>query len=192
MDSTLTQISNVFNLLAQADPRVLNYKFDWRQGVNRNKVNNFNPTNSTGTLYPSIMMEPPDSINDTNEPQYLEREEDIDVVLYFDDLQDKENDGSANTLNLIEQWDNLHAIAKDFMANFVVLSGVDKYNIGEIVGNVRYVPRSNLGNDKLITWEATFQFRHRTPCTDPIYQIDPTDLTKFPENIQETDIERVF
>jgi len=135
------------------------------------------------------MFEPPESFTDQNEPNYLEREEDIDITLYFDDLQHYNNDGTANILNLIEQWDYLRAIVKDFLANFVVVSGVDKYNIGAIINNPKSVLRSDQHNERLIVWEVTFTFRHNAPCTEEANQVD---LSLLPDTIQETDIERVF
>ena len=187
MSTSLTQISNIFNLLCQQDTRIKNYKFGWRHDVNRNKQNNFDPTNSLGTQYPSVMFEPPEGVTDLNEPNYLEREEDVDITLYFDDLQNYNNDGTANTLNLIEQWDNLRFIVKDFLANFAVVAGVDKYNIGAIINNPKSVMRSEAHNPKLIIWEVTFTFRHSAPCTDNFNQVV---LSALPDDIPESDIER--
>lgn len=186
MSTSLTQISNIFNLLCQQDTRINNYKFGWRHDVNRNKQNNFDPTNSLGTQYPSVMFEPPEGVTDLNEPNYLEREEEIDITLYFDDLQNYYNDGSANTLNLIEQWDNLRFIVKDFLANFAIVAGVDKYNIGAIINNPKSVMHSDAHNERLIIWEVTFTFRHSAPCTESDYQIN---LTSLPDSIPESDIE---
>jgi hypothetical protein len=108
------------------------------------------------------------------------------MILYFDTLQDYNNDGTTNTLNLIEQEDELKTIAKDYMANLIEVIGVKKYNIGNI-SNPKYVVRSNLHNQKLITWEVSFNFTYTAPCTESQYQID---LSLLPDTIEETDIER--
>lgn len=187
MSTTLTQISNIFNLMTQQETRLASYHFGWRSDINRNVSNNYDPKFSKGREFPALMFEPPESIQAQEEPEYLGSDEDIEILLYFDALQDYNNDGSANTLNLVEQWSNLKTIAKDFMANLVnVLS--NKYgNQLKLENNPRYVPRSNLHNAKLITWEVSFTLSHQVPCTDEAFQID---LSQLPDDIPEEDIER--
>lgn len=189
MASTLTQVSNILNLLSEADSRIEYYRFDFRSGMNRNKANNFDPVNSKGVEYPSVMWDSSElSVSHTEQPQYKVGEQTVKMMLYFDDLQYYENDGTTNILNLIEAQDALLAIAKDFMANFVVVIGPAKYSIGYIT-NPTYVPRTNLGNQRLITWEVAFDLTHYYPCTDAAFEIDVNTL---PATIQEEDIERVF
>jgi len=188
MSTTLTQISNIFNLMCQADTRIKFYHYGWRTDINKNVANNFDPKFSTGRQFPAVHLDKPDGFQEGQEPSYLENSETIQMILYFDTLQDYNNDGSANTLNLIEQEDALKIIANDFMANVVEVIGVDKYNIGSI-DKPKYIVRSNLHNQKLITWEVSFNFTHQTPCTEDQYKID---LSALPDNIPQTDIERVF
>jgi len=188
MATTLTQISNIFNLMCQADSRIQSYHYGWRSDINRNVYNNFDPKVTKGRMFPAVHFDKPDGIQANEEPGYLGTNETIEMLLYFDTLQDYKNDGSANILNLIEQEDVLKIIANDFMANLIQVIGPDKYNIGNIT-DPKYIQRSNMHNQRLITWEVTFSLRHAIPCTEQQYIID---LSALPATIQETDIERVF
>ena len=187
MTTTQTQLSNVFNLMAQADIRIESYHFGWRWDINANIYNNFDPKVTKGRMFPAVMFDVPDEVSGVGEPQYLDTDEEIDMLLYFDTLQDYYNDGSTNILNLVEQWDALKTIASDFMANFVLVIGVEKYNIGSIVGGVKYVQKSDQHNARLLTWEVSFKLRMKAPCTEGTYQIN---LNALPATIQEYDMEK--
>lgn len=186
MATTLTQISNVFNLMCQADTRIFNYHYGWRSDINKNIYNNFDEKVTKGRQFPAVHQDKPDGITPNEEAGYLGTDETVQILLYFDTLQDYFNDGSTNILNLIEQEDALKTIANDYMANLVEVIGVNKYNIGTIT-DIKYVQRSNQHNQKLITWEVSFNFKHKIPCTPVQYQID---LDLLPDTIEETDIER--
>ena len=186
MATSLTEISNIFNLMCQIDTRINSYHYGWRSDINKNIANNFDPNFSTGRMFPAVHMDKPDGITGIEEPGYLGGDESVEMLLYFDTEQDYNNDGTANTLNLIEQEDELKVIANDFIANFVVIIGADKYNIGNIT-KPKYVQRSNVHNQKLITWEVSFVLTHSALCTLPQYQID---LSLLPDTIPDTDIER--
>jgi hypothetical protein len=185
MKTTITQISNVFNLLSQVDNRIFNYHHGYRYDINQNITNNFDPANDTGRLFPAVMFDVPDNIKYIDEIDYLNVQEEIQCTLYFDDLQGYNNDGSQNILNPVEQWQRLKQIAEDFLANFRYLFE-DKYGAG-VVGKPTFVQRANLYNDRIITWEVSFQLIHAIPCTDEQYQIDPND---FPNDLDEDDLER--
>ena len=186
MTTTLTQVSNVFNLLCQLDSRLLNYHFGWQWDINKEIDNNFDPGNKTGRLFPAVQMDVPDYFQAIEEPNYDGTKEEIKVQLYFYDEQDYNNDSSAKTTNLIEQWTNLKTIAEDFVANYIEAIGPKKYNIGFIT-NPRYTQRSNLHNDRLILWEVEFILTHIAPCTIESSKIN---LGLLPQTIKQTDIER--
>lgn len=185
MKTTITQISNVFNLLSQVDIRLFNYHFGYRYDINQNIANNFDPSNDTGRLFPSVSFDVPDNVKYIDDIDYVDVQEEMQVTLYFDDLQGYNNDGSLNVLNPIEQWQSLKQISEDFIANFKYLFE-DKYGAG-YVGKPTFIQRANLYNDRLITWEVSFQLTHAIPCTDVQYQIDPDD---FPNTLDEDDLER--
>ena len=186
MTTTLTQVSNIFNLLCQLDSRLLNYHFGWQWDINKEIDNNFDPGNKTGRLFPAVQMDVPDYFQAIEEPNYNGTKEEIKVQLYFYDEQDYNNDSSAKTTNLIEQWTNLKTIAEDFIANYIEAIGPKKYNIGFIT-NPRYTQRSNLHNDRLILWEVEFILTHIAPCTIESSKIN---LGLLPQTIKQTDIER--
>ncbi len=187
MTTTLTQVSNVFNLLCQLDARLLNYHFGWQWDINKEIDNNFDPGNQTGRLFPAVQMDVPDYFQALEQPSYDGTKEEIKVLLYFYDEQDYNNDSSAKTINLVEQWTNLKTIAEDFMANYLEAIGPKKYNVG-FISNPRYTQRSNLHNDRLIVWEVEFILTHIAPCTIASSKID---LDLLPDILQLQDIERI-
>ena len=187
MTTTLTQVSNLFNLLCQLDSRILNYHFGWQWDINKEIDNNFDIGNKTGRLFPAVQMDVPDYFQTLEQPSYEGTKEEIKILLYFYDEQDYNNNSSSKTINLIEQWTNLKTIAEDFITNYLEAIGPKKYNIG-FISNPRYTQRSNLHNDRLILWEVEFILTHIAPCTEFARRID---LESLPENLQELDLERI-
>ncbi len=186
MTTTLTQVSDVFNLLCQLDARIFNYHFGWQWDINKEIDNNFDVGNKTGRLFPAVQMDVPDYFQALEQPSYEGTKEEIKVLLYFYDEQDYNNDSSSKTINLIEQWTNLKTIAEDFVANYLEAIGPKKYNIG-FISNPRYTQRSNLHNDRLIVWEVEFILTHIAPCTVESSKIN---LGLLPNILQASDIER--
>ena len=113
-----TQISNLFNLMCQFDTRIKGYHYGWRSDINKNIQNNFDPLYETGRQYPAVQFDVPDYANYTEIADYQGNQETLQITLYFDNLQNIENDGTAKVLNLVEQWDELKIIAEDFISNF--------------------------------------------------------------------------
>lgn len=68
----------------------------------RNVVNNYDPDQSTGTLYPAVLVSPPDiRVNPTDlKTTYSFR-------VHFIDLQAYNNDTSLDNSNQVEQWSEL-------------------------------------------------------------------------------------
>lgn len=186
MSATQTQISNILNLIVQQDARIMSYHFGQRWDIQRNVYNNFDPKVATGRMFPAVLLDVPDKVEGQQEPSYDANDEKTDMLIYFDTLQDYNNDGSANTLNLVEQWDVLKTIAQDFMANLVAVLG--HYKLGaHIEGGVTYIQREMQHKDRLLTWEASFTLKTQTPCTEEQYKVD---LQTLPATIPNEDIER--
>ena len=174
MNTTLTEISNIFNLMVQADSRLKFYHFGWRSDINKNIDNNFDKGVKTGRLFPALHFDVPDFFQPSEELNYLGFKEDIAVNLYFDDLQNYDNSGEIKTDNLIEQWADLKQITEDFISN---LSEVLQYYKAGFIRTVpRFEPKSNLFNDRLITFEVSFTIAHISECTEESNKIDLLSL----------------
>jgi hypothetical protein len=170
MNTTLTEISNIFNLMVQADDRLKFYHFGWRSDINKNIDNNFDKGVKTGRLFPALHFDVPDFFQPSEELNYLGFKEDISVNLYFDDLQNYDNSGEQKTDNLIEQWAGLKQISEDFINNLAEV--LQYYKAGFIRTVPRFEPKSNLFNDRLITFEVSFTLSHFSKCTEDINKID--------------------
>jgi hypothetical protein len=174
MNTTITEISNIFNLMVQADSRLKFYHFGWRSDINKNIDNNFDKGVKTGRLFPALHFDVPDFFQPSEELNYLGFKEDISLNLYFDDLQNYDNSGEQKTDNLIEQWAGLKQISEDFINN---LSEVLQYYKAGFIRTVpRFEPKSNLFNDRLITFEVSFTIAHFSECTEEIHKINPAAL----------------
>ncbi len=174
MNTTLTEISNIFNLMVQADSRLKFYHFGWRSDINKNIDNNFDKGVKTGRLFPALHFDVPDFFQPSEELNYLGFKEDIAINLYFDDLQNYDNSGEIKKDNLIEQWAALKQITEDFINN---LSEVLQYYKAGFIRTVpRFEPKSNLFNDRLLTFEVSFTLSHFSKCTEEINKINLLSL----------------
>ena len=186
--ATLTQISNALNIMVQQPNSGLAfYHWGYRYDINREITNNYNPKNRTGRLYPALQMDVPDYLSDIKAPSYGADQKDIQMILYFDKLQDRDNLGKLDTRNTIEQIDYLDGIARVFMANWVEV--VRFYSLGFIKTNPRYTPRTNLHNPKLITLEVSFVLTTQLECVE---ESDKIDLNALPVTLSKIDIENTI
>ncbi|MHC4316406.1 MAG: LamG domain-containing protein [Planctomycetota bacterium] len=182
--TTQTQISNIFNLMVQVEPRLLYYHFGWRSDILKNIDNNFDEGNLKGRQFPALHFSVPEFTQYIGGIDYTGVKEEMEITLYFDDLQYYENDGSANSENLIEEWAGLKQIAEDYIANLDnVIS--NKYLAGSI-SKPKFEQFSNGHNDRLITWRVTFILTHVVPCTE---EDNIIDLDSLPPTIEEADLE---
>ena len=56
---TITQLSNLFNLIVQNDSDYKFYHYGFPSDMNINIANNFDPTSDTGRLFPYVLLLPP-------------------------------------------------------------------------------------------------------------------------------------
>ena len=56
---TITQLSNLFNLIVQNDSDYKFYHYGFPSDMNINVSNNFDPTSDTGRLFPYVLLLPP-------------------------------------------------------------------------------------------------------------------------------------
>jgi hypothetical protein len=187
MGMTLTQFSNLLNLMTQAETRLKFYHFGWRSDININPQNNYNPNGSTGRLYPALHCDIPDYLTYQDEPQPSGLQQKARINLYFDTLQGKNNDGSLNLESMLEQFTALKKISEDFMSNLVVM--MDYYGSAFLDTKPTFTPRANMHNDNLITIEVAFDVMLIVECTDVAFQIDPSG---FPATLDIEDLERVI
>lgn len=160
----IVSLSNLFNVLSNSHTEIKHYHFGWRSDINKNIANNFDASNSTGKMYPAVQFNVPDSISSKIET--FTNSDSLEVVLFFDDLQDYNNTGSANTNTLLSQWANLHRIAKEFIYN--VQSKLDSDYLGAYIDSdtFRFELDSNSHNDRLVTVKASFNVAFDSDCID--------------------------
>jgi len=98
----LLEITNLFNTVTKLHPNFQNYHFGWPSDMVRNVVNNYDPEQSTGTLYPAVLVSPPDiRVN----PMDLKTVYSFRV--HFIDLQGYNNNTLLDNNNQVEQWSEL-------------------------------------------------------------------------------------
>lgn len=159
----LIEITNLFNLVTRLHPTFQNYHFGWPSDMVRNVVNNYDPEQSTGTLYPAVLVSPPDiRVNPvTLKTNYSFR-------VHFIDLQGYENTTLLNTQNHVEQWSEL------FESGLQWFREVQNANksltkpayIGIINENISGGLMSDAGAQKLIYVYFDFEVITSSTCTD--------------------------
>lgn len=184
MSLDIVQISNIFNILAQLDPKVLNYHFGWPEDINKNIDNNFDSGQSTGKLFPAIQMFPPEG-----ELYLAQGKNETKVTVYFLDLHDYENDSSAKTLNLIEQWRDLKSIAYRIIKQASVYFRDQQFIIKD--DKFEWVD-SHAHNDRLIQVGCEFTLIHHEDCVIPEPDFDQLPVNNPHNPVGTNDYERLI
>jgi len=99
---TLLEISNIFNTVTTVHPSFVNYHFGWPSDMDRNVANNYDASQQTGTLYPAVLVTPPDIQLNPNDLGTS-----FSFRVHFMDLQAYSNDTSLNNSTKVEQWSTL-------------------------------------------------------------------------------------
>lgn len=175
---TLTELSNIFNQIAQNIPGINFYHFGFLSDINTSIQNNFQPSFDCADPYPLVMFEPPAGSYRTHDSKVFRT-----VRLLFADRQDSNKNGTTcNTL--VEKMSDLENIALSFMRTLYSL----KIEGACLQSSLRKQEAAfNLDayafNDRLVTYELTFSLvtPYSTNCLDlDLTTIDPEDI----ENIK--------
>ena len=158
----LLKLSNLFNTITQAHPNFNHYHFGWRSDVLVNIPNNFDANSSTGKLFPFVQFVVPDRIS-TNLSE-AENKDSFQVVMYFDALQDYNNNGTANTKTLLRQWSELAVISKEYLYNVQRLLERDFSDLRMNTDSFNLEFDSEVGSDRLITVKASFNINTFGEC----------------------------
>lgn len=181
------KLSNIINLLVQQPNSGFEYyHYGYRFDSVREVDNNFDRGNKVGRKYPAVQMDVPDSIQSTLRADSQRMDTTRNVRLWFDDLLDYNNQGATITKNLIEVQEDLYNKARLFVASLG--REILEKDIGFILlDQVTFTPRANLGADRTITIEVTFNVNVHETC------IQLQDLIILPTGttIPNEDIERI-
>lgn len=98
----LVEITNLFNLVTRVHPAFMNYHLGWPSDMARNIQNNYDPDQTTGTLYPAVLVSPP-------EVEYMSNERKMKYIfrVHFIELQGYLNTAAARIHTKSEQWSDL-------------------------------------------------------------------------------------
>lgn len=106
---TLTELSNIFNQVAQAIPEINNYHFGLLSDVNIPIINNWNPSVACQKKYPMLMLTPPDG---SYSPSSGIAGRTLEIWVF--DRQD--SNGSGTTCDtLVEKFSLVEQIGNDFL-----------------------------------------------------------------------------
>ena len=116
---TLTQLSNVFNEIAQAMPELNNYHFGFLSDIDINILNNFNPSPKCQTPYPMALFEPPSGSFDPQKSQSTRV-----VDLWIVDRQQGDKQGTTCE-TLVEKMSFIEEIGNSFLRTlkFIKIDG---------------------------------------------------------------------
>lgn len=187
----LLEISNLFNLVTRVHPNFKNYHFGWPSDMVRNVVNNYDPTQATGTLYPAVLVSPPDiRVNPVDlKTVYSFR-------VHFIELQGYLNTTAANIQNPVEQWSDLFERGLQWFRevqnanNNLTKPAYIGLNNDSLNGGVM----SDAGAQKLIYVYFDFEVITSSTCTNLniTYPDDITDLGYDWPPVSNYDVENIY
>lgn len=167
---TLTQLSNLWNLIVQAHPELKSYHFGWRSDVNVNTANNYDPTNDLGSQYPRVHFTPPIGNFNTQDANNS-----IKAMLFFDDLQGYDNEGNLTKNTKAEQWSKLFVHAFQFFRTARQSTRkLANQSLAVEIQNVTYTYDSDTHNRRLISIVCECDIIAKVKCNDL-----NLDLTQF-------------
>lgn len=175
---TITQLSNIFNLIVQNDPDYNFYHYGWPSDMNLNIQNNSDPLAKTGRLFPYVLLLPPTiqsramesntaSIFDTYSVEFLI----TDTYAYNQGVLTYKNDTTIE----IEQ--KLQVLAKKLVQYFLDYSAESNppFNVGDY--NIELDPYRFSADTRSIRVRLNLVFP--AICDDANLDISflPTDLS---------------
>lgn len=183
---TITQLSNLFNLIVQNDAAYNYYHYGWPSDMNLNIQNNSDPNAETGRLFPYVLFMPPtvqsramdnnvNSIFDTYTCELLI----TDTYAYNQGLLTYKNDTT------VEIEHKLQVLAKKFIQYLLDYSDVALFNVSDY--NVEFDPYRFTNDTRSIRIRLTLVFP--AICDD-----ESLDISFLPEdysNIDQYDYEKV-
>ena len=173
---TITQYSNIFNMICQGLSSVNHYHFGTFDDINRNQDNNFNQGNSIGNLYPLALCLPPNGgfVVESAASQYQQT---LNFTIVFADLMFYNNDSSNNIRSIAEVSADLYTTAINFFSTLQAVSRYgatntrDRFAINNVVWEL--APFSH--NDRLLALQANFTLLGLTDCPT-----ETPDITALP------------
>lgn len=166
---TITEISNLFNLITSMSPNLTSYHYGWASDINQNITNNYDNPQSTGRMFPHVQWIAPAQGEWSAFEAQGQRLDSLNITLAFYDLMDRNNDGSLNNTTMNEQVATLHNAAFQFMvelrrAGRQLAPQKDLVDISQ--GRVRWTSDANIHNDKLISVVLSFTLVTNIDCDE--------------------------
>lgn len=160
----IVEISNLFNTIARMHTGVESYHFGWPSDRARNVPNNFDDAN-LGNYFPRVTWAPPEGTEDI-----LSLRDEIEVTLYFDDLQGYDETAGLVNKTQAEQWRDLRDAALRFLREVNAAGHKLLKEQGDGIrirdNRVRWSLDSFSGQQRLITVIARFTLDTATKCID--------------------------
>jgi len=166
----IVKLSNLFCELVEQSQFFQNYHFGYHSDINTTIINKFNPDGLEGTKFPLVLWAAPveGSLSALNGQRGTNN---VQVDLYFYDLQGRDLDGFTIQQSLLETWDRLHSHAVEFLTT-AQKSGV----FGIQNRNITWLTDANLHNDRLLCVGLTFTAELPFACEDyELEHLQPVD-----------------
>jgi len=179
----LTKISNLFCRLAEQSTFFKNYHFGYHSDINTNIINKFNPDGAVGTLFPLVLWAAPveGNLSALNGKRGTNN---IQVSLYFYDLQGRDQQGNTTQESLLTVWDRLHTHAIEYF-NAALRSNA--YTVQNKTLN--WFVDANTHNDRLICVGLDFTIELPYACEDyEVEGLQPVEGCELPT----LDMEQTF
>lgn len=159
------------------------YHFGYESDTQRSIQNNFNPKQSTGPLFPAIILEQPTQSLVLNNGQIRS---DVRIRLNFFTTQHYNNDGSVNFAQTIEQQNALRVLVFDFLKVNHEVGKLNGYNVQATAYDIEYLEAQTPDRLIQIIVSCVISFNEECPSATfnpaavlPPYSYPPPDDVDF-------------
>lgn len=190
----ILNISNAFNLLAQALSKIGMYHFGYLSDLNNIINNNFtkgsaNGAFSMGNKYIAVIFEPPDYTFSSDS----ERKTETEIVLYFCTPNNVDEQGQRIDTTKVERLQKLTDAAYDMLRNFYEAADQNDLSLNGVNIPNRVINCSvmlSATKNKLMVLRTSFTAKFRGDC-NTFEKVDTSNISAFiPVDNNRIDLEK--
>ena len=174
----ITRISNLLLSLVEHSEHWQSFHFGYHSDINANIASVQNAYGNTGRLYPLVLLAAPlegELLQDEKNKQLYDE---VQIELYFYDLQDRDNGSDSDGKTLCAAWNELKGRGIEFYHALRDLSERTENRARWLrVGrNVKWFTDSNLHVDRLLMFGIQFSISLPYTCAD--YEVQNPPLSE--------------
>lgn len=184
----IVQLSNIFNLIIQNNPKLKTYHFGYPNDVNINVQNKYNQGAQTGNNFPYVLFIPPNISSRIQQNSTQSIFDTYSCQLLFIDLYGYENDSAYKPDTTAVVLSELQKRVKEFfkeLQQYAEILSLPPFNISDLEILVDAI---NFFVQNTRTLSVTFNLTFPSGCSD--FDVDLSALLpENPNDVTEDDLE---